>query len=426
MPRHPATNNLKSFAGINNRDTPEKTDPKYLKVAENIDIDKTGEIFMRKGSTILSSGSFHSLWSDGRRCYCVKDGNLINIDNNFTETTVVSGIGDTMCSFEHIEGTTYWCNAVYNGAIVNGVNRSWGIPRPNRNPICTVVTPGSLEAGRYQVSLTYAASDGRESGTGIAAIIDVLSNGSGISLSNFPSPTDSTVTHYVINISTQNGDTLYRHSAIPLGTSTFVIRDLRDNMTPLNSFNVFTAPVGTLVRYYKGRSYIVQDNVLWYSEPFSYEWFRLQSGYFHFEDDIVDVAPMEDGIYVGTTTRIYWLQGSDPAEMRAIEKEPVVMVRGTISKVDGSSIFIEQAPLGYKKLVMTNEGIFALFNQGFLVNTTYRNVNFPFTNNQGASSFFKESGISKYIVTMPETKESNNVQATDLVTGTIIRNGIQI
>ena len=79
MPNHPKTVELNVFNGLNNVLPPERTDPKYLKEALNIDIDKSGGIRKRKGYTKKIDGDFHSIWSThaNDRCFAVKDGNLI-------------------------------------------------------------------------------------------------------------------------------------------------------------------------------------------------------------------------------------------------------------------------------------------------------------------------------------------------------------
>ena len=105
--------------------------------------------------------------------------------------------------------------------------------------------------------------------------------------------------------------------------------------------------------------------------------------------------------------------------------EPVSVVRGTGERIVGAYLFIENTPIGYKWLVTTNKGVFVCFNNGIALNLTETNVVFP-ESNRGVSSFIQKAGINRYLTLLEEKKPSNNAAAADIVTATIIRNGVVI
>lgn len=417
---------IDSFRGLDNVTPPEKTSSKFLKVADNVDITADGQIRKREGYTKVVDGDFNSLWSDGNYIYCIKDNNLVRLDQNYTEEILLSNVTSTKTYFEEIDGKIYFSNENGNGIVDNGSIRNWGIPRPNGFPALSYNGSGSLSPGEYQVNLTYVASDGRESGCGVAMVYNLASPGA-ITLSNIPQSSDNTVSIIRIYCSTCNGDMLYWIRDIAHGTTSTTIDSVEDTILPLNTFNINPAPKGTLIKYFSGRIYIVDKNVLWYSMPFSYEWFNFQSDFIQFTENetILSLMPVEDGMYVATTIGLYYLRGRDPMKWRADLKERVLIIPGTEQYIQGALIQMQNTPPGYKWVVSTDHGIYALFQDGLVINLTYRNVSLP-RSDEGASVFMEHEGLSKYVSSIRKPERTNSIGATDLVTATVIRNGIVV
>jgi len=422
MPKHPKTVELTTFNGLNNVLPPERTDPKYLKTAMNIDIDKSGGIRKRKGYTRVDTGNYHSLWADGGDCFAVKDGNIVQIRDDYSISNIFTGVGDTPISFAKVDDSTYYTSEGYTGVITAGVRRSFGIGGPNPRPLLSLGN-GVLTKGTYQVSLTYVASDGRESGASLAQVVDVPANGA-IVLSGIPTSPDSSVDRVRVYCSTPNGEVLYLVDELPHPVASFTIFAVHGGMTPLKSFNVYQAPNGHLIRYAHGRMLIAQDNILWYSEPFAYEWWKPHSNFYVFEDRITAIMPTEGGMWVAAD-KLYYLMGKDITQVRRKEVEPVKVVEGSDVKIVGSYIFIENTPIGYKWLVTTNKGIYVCFNDGIALNMTEKNVSFPEAE-KGTATFIQEEGINRYVSLLQKKRDSDNTAVGDLVTATIIRNGVAI
>lgn len=422
MAKHPKTVELTSFKGLNNVLPPERTSPDYLKEATDVDIDKSGGIRKRKGYSLKVSGSFHSLWAKEGDCFAVKDGDLVRIRSDYSTTSLVAGIGDQKLTFEKYDGAVYYTSAGPKGVILGDDVVPFGIDAPN--PVPTLVsTAGMMTSGTYQVTLTYVATDGQESGARVAQIIELGSN-SGITLNNIPTSGDSRVDRVRIYCSTPNGEVLYLVEEIPHGTSSYTIQDVHGAITPLKSFNVYQAPNGHIIREGHGYLFIAQDNILWYSEPYAPEWWKPHSNFMIFEDRIRAVMPTEGGMWVAADA-LYYLSGRNPAEMKKREIEPVTAVEGSDVKIVGSYIFIENTPIGYKWLVTTDKGIFVCFNDGIALNMTEKNVVFP-ESEEGAAVFVQEDGINRYTSLLKEKRDSENTTVGDLVTAEIIRNGVTI
>jgi len=423
MPQHPKTVGIASFKGLNNVLRPERTPKEYLKTADNVDIDKSGGIQKREGYTLIDSGSYHSVWADGNLCFAVKDGDLVQLDPQLNPTVVVPNVGLDPISYFRIENSVYYSSRSVNGVLENGTSRDWGISRPNPYPTLSQVT-GSLESGKYQVAITYASIDGRESGARVSGEIEV-STGSGIQLSGIPESEDPTVDMVNIYMSHDNGQVLYYKASVSNGTSSYVLADDTGLRRPLDTFNQVPAPKGHIVAQAHSRAWIAEDNYLWHSDPFQYEHFSLADSYIHFPDRIRAVMPVEGGLWVASDG-LYYLAGEDPERMDLDLKEPIKVVEGSAVRIPGAYVFIENTPIGYKWIISSNRGIYVLFNDGIALNMTSQNYEFP-SADEGAATFMQVDGLNKYISLLKQPKsDSENATVGDLVTATIIRNGVVV
>lgn len=421
MPRHQKTISLDGFVGINNRLRPEKTPARFLKEATNVDIDKAGGIRSRDGYSRVDSGSFHSLWSDGFVAYAVKDGDLVEILPNLQIKSLGVTISDRI-RFWRVDEVTYYVGDLDKGYIKNGQAYSWGIDNPNPTPNLFSTT-GSMTPGVYQVSVTYVTSGGIESGSGVAKTITLGAN-SGILVTNIPVSPNSEVSTVRVYVSTPDGEELYLVKEISNGTTSTVITDVSSAILPLQSFNYVPPPNGQVIAHYNGRMLIGQDNILWYSEPFSHHWFSYHTNYLVFPERIRAIMPVESGIWVASDN-IYYLSGEDITTCRRDLKETAVAVEGTEANIPGHFIIIENTPIGYKWLITTDRGIFICFNQGVILNTVEANYFFDKAD-LGSGSFIQSDGIAKYVPIVKKKADAETTSVSDLAVGTIIRNGVTL
>lgn len=419
MAKHPKTVSLEGFSGKNNVLRPERTDPKYLKEALNIDIDKSGGVQKRLGYQSVEAGDFHSLWSDGNDCFAIQDNDLVRINANLSTTILQSNIYSSL-TFDRADDLIFFTGEGVSGVISGNDVLPWGIAEPNPKPTLSV-TAGGMTAGLYQVALTYVRSDGLESGSSLAQSI-TLGDASGITLNSIPTSSDPLVTDIRIYVSTPDGEVLYLYHDIPNGTSTYIIASITTAILPLMSFNRKPAPKGQIVKFAHNRAFVADGSTLWFSDPYSYHWFDYHANYFEFNEPIRGIMPVEGGIWVAAD-KLYYLIGKDTEKMRQEMKEPVEMVTGTSVRIPGAYIFIENTPIGYKWLITTDKGVYILFNDGIALNMTEKNYSFPEADS-GAGVFVQTEGINRYLSILKKKGDSDNTAVGDQVTATIIRNGV--
>lgn len=108
------------FAGIDNTSRPEDLGkewlsrdkpPVHLRTAVNIDITNTGRIVGREGFSLVQSGSWHSIWSDGSVVLGVKNGVLSSVDSTLTTVTSIGTVGEKPLAFCKADnGSVYLSN----------------------------------------------------------------------------------------------------------------------------------------------------------------------------------------------------------------------------------------------------------------------------------------------------------------------------
>ena len=81
-----------------------------------------------------------------------------------------------------------------------------------------------------------------------------------------------------------------------------------------------------------GRLWGAIGNKVFYSHPSLVEWWEYQNNFFEFLEDITMIAPVQGGVFIGTTNSLAFLQGSSPEEMQLISKKWVGVFEHSLVK----------------------------------------------------------------------------------------------
>jgi hypothetical protein len=148
--------------GVRNDVGPERFAVGDMLYGRNVDLDESGKIQRRKGSSLVQAGAAHSAWgAGGNEGFFVQGGYLKRFlaDGSISQLTAISGA--RVC-YADINGETYWSDGVSKGIIKSGVNHSFGIDPPS--PIYPQAALGNLPAGAYLCTMTFVDRNGMESG----------------------------------------------------------------------------------------------------------------------------------------------------------------------------------------------------------------------------------------------------------------------
>jgi hypothetical protein len=156
------------------------------------------------------------------------------------------------------------------------------------------------------------------------------------------------------------------------------------------------APGGQIVTQYNGRMYLGSGPVLGYSQPYGYELFDPRDYIALDGSEITIVAPVTDGIFVGTRERIVFLQGSGPEDFRRIEKAPVGALPGTLVFVDADGVKFEGVTSKVIGLFVTARGIAACMDGGTFFDMTQDKHEIA-AFQRGAALYRKTGGEQRYV-----------------------------
>ena len=75
-------------------------------------------------------------------------------------------------------------------------------------------------------------------------------------------------------------------------------------------------PSGSIVQYYNGRIYVVQERFVFYSEPYDFSRFDPVRNFFAVEHDIILFRAMADGFWIGTKAGMEFVAGDEPKKFQ--------------------------------------------------------------------------------------------------------------
>ena len=103
-----------------------------LAVALNVDIDQTGRVSRRRGYERLNSTPCHSLWNGAGRTYCVADGWICTVEEDFsyTQRALLQHPNEKVW-FLNVNGDVFWSNGLENGILRFGtIPEAWSFLMP--------------------------------------------------------------------------------------------------------------------------------------------------------------------------------------------------------------------------------------------------------------------------------------------------------
>jgi hypothetical protein len=408
---------IKKFLGLRNNTAGERLLPGQLEVAQNVDIDSANRLLTRLGQTQLAAGSYHSLWSNPSESAAVvmqgQDMYRLAEDRSLTFLTRLQSARPV--AYAALNGTAYFSNGTDTGRLARDGNvREWGIRPPQGQPTAAPYA-GSLPAGRYQYAMTFVRSDGLESGTGVAGLVELDAPG-GILFSQLEISTNPEVSGKMLYVSAANGKELYRIALLPANAASYAhMNGTSDLGASLETQFVEPAPAGELVEIHAGRAYVVDGNVVWYSDPYSLERFRRGDNFLQFPDRVTMFAAVDDGVFVSTHSGVWFLAGYDPADMKsaelilgygAIQGSAVKFEAGEETAGDSADRKAEQ-PTRPAVMFTTPRGIVIGYSGGAIRNATEENYSFPDAQ-RGAGLLRLTRGYIQYVATLQGTGVAQN------------------
>jgi hypothetical protein len=329
------------FAGIRDKEDPlrsEKEEFIGMRTANNMDIDNNLKIKPAPGFTQVDATSTEDIYYSSalKRCYIIRGGDLYEYFKDGSAVLLYSDVGNAG-EWDEINGVVYFTNGSSFLVITGFGVREWGIEVP---PVLNVTSgEGSMQTGDYQITATYRAPDGRESG---ALAPETITCTGSIILSDIPQLAGHDT---VIYMTRPDGDVLYEVLA---GTQSAVTM-MGDPQygDPIATLHLSNPPGGELVAEHQGRmclgEYFPEANLsaIWRSEPLGYELFNRYSDSVIIVPGKINIIGSSSGVLIlGTDNKVYgYTEGGEGGAVLA-ELLEVGSVAKTLTKdIDGQVWF---------------------------------------------------------------------------------------
>lgn len=377
------------------------------KVILNADVTAAERLKKRGGYRLLTSlPNAHSAWSTRSIMLAAAEGRLYRFypDGSKVNLCALPGPYEEKLFYASVDDKVYISSRHWMGILDPAQNTvsSWGIPIPEQPVLSITSGTGDLAAGIYQVCYTNVV-DGQVGGSGMIAEIEVLSDNSTINLLNIPAD--------VIPWATDpNGNTFYRATA-----ENNVITGI-DTMEPLPTFLCSPPNPMKFIRRAFGRMWGAIDSTLRYSEPYRYDLFKSTNG-FTFPSEILLVAFVDGGIFVGFEDRTIFLPGTEPSAMREVHIGAGV-ARNILAYCNNVPDMGNNVPVWVSK-----EGLVAGSHSGALAKITNDRVQFP-AGQEGAAVSRTVNGQEQFLTSFKQERpRGSGVGFGDSATCEVVRNG---
>lgn len=381
---------IKAFAGLRNTTEPERFAQGELVSATNIELDNTGKLSTRAGTTRVATGDAHSLWFGRQQGFVVLDGELHAFASDGT-TALGIDVGARVVYIE-VGPTVYWSDGVQSGAIQSGVPRPWGLAVPA--PAEVSLSAGNLGAGEYLLSWVGIDGEEIEGGAGEPVAVTVGAN-QGLEVEV---PTLTGAARLRLYVSQRNGETLFAYGDYTPGAGTATISSPFVGTLALRTAGLSPAPPGQCVARFRGRLLVADSNTLWYSEPGEPELFDRARGFKLFEHPVTILAPAADGVFVATQKETAFLAGADPTEWSLTPVSSTGGILGTEVFPEARNLLDEGVPTG-AALWMSPDGICLGLDGGEIKNLTGGRW-VPTSATRGAALYHADETRPQFITTL--------------------------
>jgi hypothetical protein len=205
-------------------------------------------------------------------------------------------------------------------------------------------------------------------------------------------------------VSPPNGDMLYHRMELPANEETASYVAPVGGTITLSTQFLYAPPPGLHLAEIGGRVLVAVGNRLYVSEPYAPELFDPRRVY-AFTGRITLVAPVDDGVYLGTEGQIVWLPGKDPSTWVHQPRAAYGAIAGTLAYGDASEV--SDGLSGPAAYFATTAGICVGVNGGSFRNLTDGRFAYPATK-EGAGVVRTSRGSIQYVATLHGAAEAGN------------------
>ncbi len=341
-----------------------------VRAALNVEFDREGHVRRRPGAVRLSPQPVHSLWKSTRtgKVYGVSAGDLVRVEASATGASyavVGSMPNDAEVSFTELADrvvatSPFRIVEIFDDDTMRGLGVS--------DCGFAAAVPGSaggMRAGRYGVAVSFLR--GHEEGAVSPVRFVDVDEGGGIDVNGIVGPGDGEDA-VAVYLTAPNGDALFQTTRIPAGVASVSLAR-SDLGRAASTQHLRKIPPGAIVRLWRGHLLVVRGRALYFSEPMRYGLFSPTTGFIQEASEIKLIAPVDGGVFVATSKRTFFYQGSRPGEWSRAAISAAPAVPGTAAEIPMSllSSSLELGSTGRAAIWLTASGYVVGLPDGQLI-----------------------------------------------------------
>lgn len=376
--------------------------PIGFRQGDNVDLDASGIPTRRRGAERFHAGTLcHSLWTDDEFPVglFVDDGMLHAVDPAGGVEALGVMVGNAPLSYVKIGERVYYANRTGSGMIDMALQRhDWGPETPVGQPDLSLASGFGLHPGQYQVAITFIDALGRESGTSLAAAIEVPAD-HGITLNNIPQPL--TAVAIGVFLTDANDQVPRLHSVLAPGTTTLLIGQQAKGRA-LDTQFLRAMPPGQIVGLLNGRQFVADGRTLRWSPPLRYGLTDPVRNVLRFADEIDLFAPVSEGVssgvFVAAGKRTYYFSGRDPSAWELNIKRSTGAIPGSYCRIPGDAMGgqdAERVPVW-----IATDGQVCIGTAGGAIATPKQGLTVVDGADRAAALFREENGLQQFVATL--------------------------
>lgn len=197
-----------------------------------------------------------------------------------------------------------------------------------------------------------------------------------------------------------------------------------DTLGPVAGKLLGPPPSASILEAFNGRIYLADDNVIWATELYQFDYVDKTRNYLQFENEITVLVAVDDGLYVGTKDGLYFLNGTFGKGMNRRQVSSAPVIRGSAVRVPAHLTDAGKQRGGLMAdavMLLSEQGVLTCMMSGQVLNATDGTVVFP-SADDAAALHREDSGVSSYVtVTRSSGGPATNARIGDFVDAEIRR-----
>lgn len=359
--------------------------PIRLRTASNVDITYEGEVALRRGfaSTAISNGQ--DVLGINGSVYYQANGTFYK-NTPATAVSLVTGLLRKATVITAPQGL-FISDGTTHRQVINTTAYVWG----QAAPTLTLGTgSGTLAAGTYLVQATFVDTQGNEGPASAVAAVTASAN-TGITVTATIPTGSASLNVYVSGVNQPQPNYLVTRTQAQLPYTISSVASTLVGAAPVTA--QMSGPISGLVGGVAWRSFILlwRDNFIIRSEAFEPHLYH-PNNIMQFPSTVRAVAGVDDGIWVGTESGVWWVTGQDPGSFVPFKKLDVEVLAGSLAISSDNLPVAELA--GDLGVFVTRDGLVALGATGQLRWLTKQRYTFSGTS---ASLAFAQKGELRQI-----------------------------